>query len=99
MEILLLFSCFILAIIIGVIWEIKPKNQDNIHFYVARDKNGDLWLYMGKPFRGDTKFYPDIKRKVFCLTYNIDSFGLKHEDFDYLKWKDEPVEVFLNMED
>ena len=38
-------------------------------------------------------------KKVFCLTYGIDCFGLKEEDFDYLKWEDEPVEVFLNLED
>lgn len=75
----------------------KPKNK--VHFYVARDKNGDLWLYIGKPFRIDNRFYSDSNKKVFCLTYCIEKFGLKHEDFDYLKWEDEPVEVFLNMED
>lgn len=75
----------------------QPKNK--VHFYVARDKFGNLWFYMGKPFRGDTEFYADSKRRVFYLTYNIERFGLKHEDFDYLKWEDEPVEVFLNMED
>ena len=75
----------------------KPKNK--VHFYVARDKDGSISLYMGKPFRSDTKFYADSKKRVFCLTYNIDRFGLKYEDFDYLKWEDEPVEVFLNMKD
>lgn len=75
----------------------EPKNK--VHFYVARDKYGSISLYMGKPFRSDTEFYADSKKRVFCLTYNIDYFGLKHEDFDYLKWEDEPVEVFLNLED
>ena len=75
----------------------KPKNK--VNFYVARDKNGNLWLYIGKPVRGDTKFYAGSLNKVFCLTYNIDRFGLNYEDFDSLKWEDEPVEVFLNMED
>ena len=73
----------------------KPKNK--VHFYVARDKNGDLWLYLGKPFRGDTEFY--TSSKVFCFTCDLSRFGLKYENFDSLKWEDEPVEVFLNMED
>ena len=74
----------------------KPKNK--VHFYVARDKNGSLALYLGKPFRGHTNFYADSLNRVFCLTYNIDNFGLKYEDFDSLKWEDEPIEVFLNLE-
>lgn len=75
----------------------KPKNK--VHFYVARNKFGDLWLYLGKPVRGSTTFYYSHNKKVFCLTYDIDCFGLKEEDFDFLKWEDEPVEVFLNLED
>lgn len=75
----------------------QPKNK--VHFYVARDKGGDLWLYIGKPFRDNIAFYSDSKRGVFCLTYNIEYYGLKYEDYDYLKWEDEPVEVFLNLEE
>ena len=73
------------------------KSKNNVHFYVARDKNGSLALYLGKPFRGNTNFYADSLNRVFCLTYNIDHFGLKYEDFNSLKWEDEPVEVFLNL--
>ena len=73
----------------------KPKNK--VHFYVARDKNGDLWLYIGKPFRGDTEFY--TISKVFCFACDLSRFGLKYEDFDSLKWEDEPIEVFLNLEE
>lgn len=72
------------------------KYKNKVHFYVARDKNGDLWLYLGKPFRGDTEFY--TSSKVFCFTCDLSRFGLKYEDFDSLKWEDEPVEVFLNIE-
>ena len=101
MDILLIFPGFIVAVIIVLCYEYKirtePKNK--VHFYVARDKNGNLWLYLGKPVRGDTEFYISSLNKVFCLTYNIDRFGLKYEDFDSLKWEDEPVEVFLNLED
>ena len=75
----------------------KPKNK--VHFYVARDKNGDLWLYIGKPARGNTEFYAYSLNKVFCLNYDLSRFGLKDKDFDSLKWEDEPVEVFLNLEE
>ena len=75
----------------------KPINK--VHFYVARDKNGDLWLYLGKPFRDNFVFRGDVGKKVLCLSEHIEDYGLKYEDYDYLKWEDEPVEVFLNMED
>ena len=75
----------------------KPKNK--VHFYVVRDKIGDLWLYIGKPVRGKTEFRCGHDKKAFCLTNDIDRFGLKYKDFDSLKWENEPVEVFLNLED
>ena len=100
MSILLVLTGFIIAFIIVLYYKrnIKQKEPKNkVHFYVARDKNGDLWLYLGKPFRGDTEFY--TSSKVFCFTCDLSRFGLKYEDFDSLKWEDEPVEVFLNLED
>lgn len=58
--------CIVILILYGVVMllmcyiaifqkEKKPKN--NIHFYVARDKNGMLWLYLGKPIRRDSIFF------------------------------------------
>ena len=101
MSILLVLTGFILAFILIFYYEyriklIKNKPRNRIHFYVARDKNGNLWLYIGKPFRGDTEFYTNYK--VVCLANDLSRFGLKYEDFDSLKWEDEPVEVFLNLE-
>lgn len=78
--------------------EKKPRN--NVHFYVARDKNGELWLYMGKPIRTDTAFRGDLDKGVTGLIHlNFRCFGLNENDFANLKWEDEPVEVFINMED
>ena len=99
--VLLISLVFILAFIIVPYYECKLRNlsknpRNNVHFYVARDKNGYLWLYIGKPFRGDTEFYTSYK--VICLADDLSRFGLKYEDFDSLKWEDEPVEVFLNLE-
>ncbi len=71
----------------------SSKKINKVHFYVARDKNGRLYLYRGKPFRRDTYFYGN----VFSL--NFKSFDLNENDYKDLKWEDEPVEVFLNMEE
>ena len=76
----------------------EPKNK--VHFYMARDKDGTLWLYLGKPFRGNTAFFSGEDGNVETLTnYNFKYFGLNVRDYDNLKWEDEPVEVFVNMED
>lgn len=101
MNILLIFPGFIVAFIIVFCYERKIRRMRNkVHFYVARDKNGELWLYIGKPFRVDTRFCPSVRKRVFVLTrYNLKSFGLNEDDYANLKWEDEPVEVFVNMED
>ena len=81
-----------------VLYKSKNKPRNKVHFYVARDRAGGLWLYLGKPFRGNNEFYCRHGKYV-CLTYNLSCFGLNEDDYDYLKWEDEPVEVFLNTED
>ena len=71
----------------------KPRNK--VHFYVARDKDGTLWLYIGRPYRGKHEF-----EGVICLNGNyFENCNLNRNDFDNLKWEDEPIEVFLNLED
>ena len=75
------------------------KKRNRVHFYVARDMDGGLYLYLGKPFRGDGEFHGNNNAKVFTLTGNFRSFGLNKNDYKNLHWKDEPVEVFVNMED
>lgn len=113
MEILNNFSsiyCFI-AFIIGAMFMLailsiaamskvrEPRNK--VHFYVARDKNGLLWLYMGKPIRDRIIFIPCRKKGVLCMGSNseLKKYGLNENDYEDLKWEDEPVEVFLNLED
>ena len=73
----------------------EPKNK--IHFYVARDKDGKLWLYIGEPIRGYNTFVSALN--IDLTHYNFHSLGLNKNDYDSLKWEDEPVEVFLNMEE
>ena len=76
----------------------EPVNR--VHFYVARDKNGELWLYIGKPYRGRGKFFGDLKKGSCTMCCNdFEIFGINGNDYKDLKWEDEPVEVFLNLED
>lgn len=79
----------------------SSKKRNKVKFYVVRDKNGLLYLYVGNPERAYSCFLPHCGNCV-CLLGNENSFkkfGLKTDDFKDLKWEDEPVEVFLNMED
>lgn len=77
----------------------KPINK--VHFYVARDKYGDLWLYFGKPIRLNDEFIANPFIGIIALGCDdyLKSFGLNKNDYDYLKWEDEPVEVFLDLEE
>ena len=95
-----IFGVFLTIISLGIVSHCKdnkPKNK--VHFYVARDKDDFLILYLGKPFRCADCFNNNIK--MFCLldSYSLKKFGLNKKDFQNLKWEDEPVEVFLNLED
>ena len=104
MDILLIFPGFIVALIIVFCYELKIRNlhaqlRNKVHFYVARDKNGNLWLYMGKPFKNDSQFYADSGKGVFILPLCIFEFYLNENDYANIKWEDEPVEVFVNMEE
>lgn len=75
----------------------EPKN--NVHFYVARDKSGELFLYLKKPVRTSNTFIPYRGGIFIEVTKNFSIYGLNPNDFKDLKWEDEPVEVFLNLED
>ena len=80
----------------------SSKKINRVHFYAARDKNGMLYLYLGKPNRIETResFYAGGKSELININPNyLKRCGFNKEDFKDLKWEDEPVEVFLNMED
>ena len=76
----------------------EPRN--NVRFFVARDMDGVLCLYISKPLRSKIQFHPNICNGVIVLNrYNYKRLGLNEDDYANLKWEDEPVEVFLNLED
>ena len=108
MNILLIFPGFIVAFIIVLLYEHKIKlikarlickehNKNKVHAYIARDKDGGLWLYFNKPFRDDERFFG--LKNVPLTQHKINRLGLNKNDYANLKWEDEPVEVFVNMED
>ena len=98
MDWILYFITFILGVIIVYIgFYIKPKPKNNVHFYVARDKNGRLFLYLSKPFRRGDEFFSNERGNI--MLRDLKCFGLNPDDFKDLKWDDEPVEVFLNLDD
>lgn len=101
MDILLMLPGFILSLILTVVYERElRKSQNKVHFYMARDKDGELYLYLGKPLRDYDEFIGDLTKGSIVLTgYHFNKFGLNKNDYAKLKWEDEPVEVFLNLED
>ena len=99
--------CIILLVLYGVVMLMmccitlfkkneKPKNK--VHFYVARDKDYSLYVYLNKPERSDFTFMPCTGCCIADISESQE-FGLNPDDFKDLKWEDEPVEVFINMED
>ena len=81
----------------------EPKNtqeqKNKVHFYLARDKNSELLLYIGKPFRGIDRFHPCQNGCIITSEDDFSNFGLNKDDYANLEWEDEPVEVFIKMED
>ena len=99
MNLLLIFLSFIVAFAIVLYYECKIRNlsrkpKNNVHFYVARDKNGKLWIYIGKPIRYSTAF-----KSLYVIYPDFQYFGLNKNDYANLKWEDEPLEVFVNIKD
>lgn len=102
MDILLLFPGFIGALIIIFCYECKIRRTEpmnKVHFYVARDSYGLLFLYMGKPIRGTNEFLPSHYGRIINKARHFSKYGLNENDYAYLKWEDKPVEVFINMKD
>ena len=54
---------------------------------------------MGKPERGNSVFFRCLSQGCCISHHNFKLFGLNENDYANLKWKDEPVEVFINLKD
>ena len=109
MEILSNFSsayCFI-SFILGALFMLtmlciaamgKVQEQcNNVHFYVARDSYGILFLYMGEPIRATSEFLSSDYGRLINSSRHFSKYGLNEDDYAYLKWEDEPLEVFITL--
>ena len=108
MNFLLLFPGFIVALIIILLYEFKIRKlyrkisksfKNKVHFYVARDMDNSLWLFLCKPKRSKETFMPTSPGRIITSEIHFSNYGLDVKDYADLKFEDEPVEVFLNLED
>ena len=76
----------------------KKKSINKAHFYMVRDFDNVLCLYLGKPLRGVDTFHSCDEGCAVEVGNCFFNFGLNPEDFENLRFEDEPVEVFLNLE-
>ena len=105
MIVIAVVNSFVLAVIIldFVADKVRSKfskKRNRVHFYVARDMDGFIYLYIGNPKRRDGCFIGSYRERSVAIIDENDfkMFGLNQDDFKYLKCEDEPVEVFLNLE-
>lgn len=94
--VLLLSLVFVLAFIIVPCYKSEVRTlskslRNNVHFYVARDKDNSLWLYLGKPERSKQTFMPITYGGIIRGEKYFSNYGLDVNDYANLKWEDEPV--------
>lgn len=72
----------------------EPKKHKEIY------KHENIWLFIGKPMRNENS-WDDVPNKSLRILpgYAFEKFGLNVEDYVNMTFEDEPVEVFLNLED
>ena len=55
----------------------SSKKINRVHFYVARNKDRKLFLYLGKPIRSANVFCGNIDEGVYIMTTN----GIENEHY------------------
>ena len=102
-------GAFAMLCAIGLMSCQKDKNpQNKVRFYVVVEKKNltsyyeheNIWLFLGKPERCK-ETWNDVHGKALRILpgYAFEKYGLHVIDYTNLKFEDEPVEVFLNLED
>ena len=98
MEIVLILILigFVLAIIVMLVYEFKLIRKINkIHFYVTRDKNGVLCLWLNKPYRGLEMWVNVDNSHVLAINDDFKLFNFNVENYNNLTFEDDPLEVYL----
>ena len=75
----------------------KKKSINKAHFYIVRDFDNVLLLYLGYPYKSSSGFYTINKGCFVTRQEHFYKLGLDVNDYANLKWEDEPIEVFVNM--
>lgn len=77
----------------------EEKKNHRVRYYVAKDANGTLRLFLDKPtlFRNST-WYATKKGLLIANNDKIAQYGLDIEKFVSLTHNDEPVEVEITLE-
>lgn len=97
--ILLLYGLVMLLMCYIAIFPKEKKSKNKVHFYVARDMDGVLYIYPTKPIRRKCCFIPNYSKGTTFTFTGFNGHCLNTRNFDNLEWEDGPVEVFVNMED
>ena len=64
--------------------------ENKLKVWLARDKDGDLFVYSSAPFKGECIWSPQ--------STNINSMELKSKEFPSVKWEDnEPTEAYITL--
>ena len=64
--------------------------ENKVKVWIARDKDGDLFVYSSAPFKGECIWSPQ--------STNINSMELKSNNFPSVKWEDdEPTEAYITL--
>ena len=96
-----LLGAFAMFTFIAISASLKEDKTNKVHFYVARDKDKTLWLYLEKPIKDEDcdRYIPHKCGNVITGRDRFKDFNLNPNDFKNLSFDDNPVEVFLNLED
>ena len=64
--------------------------ENKVKVWIARDKDGDLFIYSSAPFKGECIWSPQ--------STNIHTMELKSDKFPTVKWEDdEPTEAYITL--
>ena len=67
--------------------------EDISEGYIARDKNGDLYLYSDKPERSD------YRHNVWISKYGVNYYAVNNNSFPEVQWETEPKKVQVIIKD
>ena len=64
--------------------------ENKVKVWIARDKDGDLFIYSSAPFKGECIWSPQ--------STNINTMELKSDKFPTVKWEDDdPTEAYITL--